>query len=100
VIDFPYDMISSVKLDKGLFSSTAGLRNSGRSGMIEKLDGTEYNGGEEAVITAIPKDKADEFLEVIRNGNGYAKRSIILSTSQFYTCNYDLGFNFLLTVII
>jgi hypothetical protein len=27
--------------------------------MIEKLHGTEYNGGEEAaVITAIPKDKA------------------------------------------
>ena len=37
--------------------------------MIEKLAGTVYNGGgEEAVITAIPNDKADEFLEVIRNG--------------------------------
>jgi hypothetical protein len=56
-------MISSVKLDKGVFSSSviftsAGLRNSGRRGMIEKLAGTEYNGGEEAaVITAIPKLK-------------------------------------------
>jgi hypothetical protein len=36
--------------------------------MIEKLAGIEYNGGEEAVITAIPKDKAEELLEVIRNG--------------------------------
>ena len=64
VVDFPYDMISSVKLDKAVFSSndiftSAGLRNSGRRGMIEKLVGTEYNVGEEAaVITAIPKDKA------------------------------------------
>src|SRR5919198_4869866 len=62
IVDFPYDMISSVKLDKGVFSSnviftSAGLRNSGRRGMIEKLAGTEYNGGEEAVITAIPKNK-------------------------------------------
>jgi hypothetical protein len=58
----------------GVFSSnviftSAELRNSGRRGVIEKLDGTEYNGGEEAaVITAIPKDKAEELLEVIRNG--------------------------------
>ena len=65
VVDFPYDMmISSVKLYKGVFSSndiftSAGLRNSGRRGMIEKLVGTEYNVGEEAaVITTIPKDKA------------------------------------------
>jgi Bacterial PH domain/Short C-terminal domain len=73
IVDFPYDMISSVKLDKGVFSSnviftSAGLRNSGRRGIIEKLAGAEYSGGEEAVITAIPKDKAEELLEVIRNG--------------------------------
>jgi Bacterial PH domain/Short C-terminal domain len=73
IVDFPYDMISSVKLDKGVFScnvifTSAGLRNSGRRGMIEKLAGIEYNSGEEAVITAIPKDKAEELLEVIRNG--------------------------------
>ena len=73
IVDFPYDMVSSVKLDKGVFSSnviftSAGLRNSGRRDIIEKLAGTEYNGGEEAVITAIPKDKAEELLEVIRNG--------------------------------
>jgi hypothetical protein len=74
VVDFPYDMISSVKLDKGVFScnvmfTSAGLRNSGRRGMIKKLAGIEYNVGEEAaVITAIPKDKAEELLEVIRNG--------------------------------
>ena len=65
---------NSARLDKGVFScnvifTSAGLRNSGRRAMIEKLAGIEYNGGEEAaVITAIPKDKAEELLEVIRNG--------------------------------
>ena len=70
VIDFPYDMmISSVKLYKGVFSSndiftSAGLRNSGRRGMIEKLVGTEYNVGEEAaVITAIPKESCKSLVE-------------------------------------
>jgi Bacterial PH domain/Short C-terminal domain len=74
VVDFPYDMISSVKLDKGVFSSNViftavGLRKSaGHRGLIEKLSGIEYNTGEQAVITAIPKNKAEELLEVIRNG--------------------------------
>ena len=37
--------------------------------MIERLAGTEDNGGEEAaVIIVIAKDKAEELLEVIRNG--------------------------------
>ena len=37
--------------------------------MIERLDGTEYNGGEEAaVIIVVAKYKAEELLEVIRNG--------------------------------
>jgi hypothetical protein len=40
----------------------------GRRGMMEKLAGTEYNGGKGVVITTIPKYKADELFEVIRNG--------------------------------
>ena len=69
VVDFPYDMISSVKLDKAVFSSndiftSAGMRNSGRRGMIEKLAGIEYNVGEEAaVITAIPKESCKSLVE-------------------------------------
>ena len=47
-----------------------------------KLAGIEYDGGEEAaVITAIPKDKAEELPEVIRNGMNL-QRSILLSTSD------------------
>jgi hypothetical protein len=76
VVDIPYDMITSVRLDKGVFSSNVifrapGLRSTGRLGMIEKLTGSEYSdsdNSENTVITAIPKDKAQDLVEVIRNG--------------------------------
>jgi Bacterial PH domain len=81
IVDIPYDMISSVRIDKGVFSSNImfkapGLINSSRRGKLDKLmmvDGDEIRheqvGEEEdGIITAIPKDKAEELLEVIRNG--------------------------------
>ena len=73
VVDIPYDLISSVRFDKGVFSSTViftapGLRSSGRLGLIEKMAGAEFGANEEAAITAIPKDKAEDLVEVIRNG--------------------------------
>ncbi|MFL6424412.1 MAG: PH domain-containing protein [Nitrososphaeraceae archaeon] len=81
IVDIPYDMISSVRIDKGMFSSNImfkapGLVNSSRRGKLDKLmmvDGDEIRreqvGEEEdGIITAIPKDKAEELLEVIRNG--------------------------------
>jgi hypothetical protein len=73
VVDIPYDMITSVRLDKGVFSCNIifrapGLRSTGRLGMIEKLTGNEYDDSEDTVITAIPKDKAQDVVEVIRNG--------------------------------
>jgi hypothetical protein len=81
IVDIPYDMISSVRIDKGMFSSNImfkapGLINSSRRGKLDKLmmvDGDEIRreqvGEEEdGIITAIPKDKAEELLEVIRNG--------------------------------
>lgn len=73
VVDIPYDLISSVRLDKGVFSSSViftapGLRSTGRLGLIEKMSGTEFSPNEDAVITAIPKDKAEDLVEVIRNG--------------------------------
>jgi Bacterial PH domain/Short C-terminal domain len=77
VVDIPYDMISSVRLDKGVFSSNVifkapGLIRSGRRGTLDKM--MESYGDksglaeEEAIITAIPKDKAEELVEIIRNG--------------------------------
>jgi hypothetical protein len=82
IVDIPYDMISSVKIDKGVFSSNVifkapGLINSTRRGKLDKLmmidrdeiSRREQIGEEEdGIITAIPKDKAEELLEVIRNG--------------------------------
>ena len=78
IIDIPYDMITSVKLDKGIFSSSIifkapGLISSGRLRNMEKLTGNEEDENnnrsmEEGVITAIPKEKAEDLIEVIRNG--------------------------------
>jgi Bacterial PH domain/Short C-terminal domain len=81
IVDIPYDMISSVRIDKGVFSSNIifkapGLINSSRRGKLDKLmmvDRDEVRReqvgeGEDGIITAIPKDKAEELVEIIRNG--------------------------------
>jgi hypothetical protein len=71
VVDIPYDIVTSVKLEKGLLSSTIrfkspGLMSSTKLGMIDSLiDGEDDQGG---VIEAIPKDKAQDLLEIIRSG--------------------------------
>ena len=77
VVDIPYDMISSIRLDKGVFSSNVifkapGLISSGRRGTLDKM--MEVYGDkrglaeEEGMIAAIPKNKAEELVEIIRNG--------------------------------
>src|SRR2546423_1847824 len=86
VVDIPYDIITSIRLDKGVFSSNVifralGLRSSGRLGMIEKLTGNEY--GEDTVITAISKDKAQDLVEVIRNGMDRQREVYQKSQQQF-----------------
>jgi Short C-terminal domain len=81
IIDIPYDMVSSVRIDKGIFSSNIifkapGLINSSRRGRLDKLvmsdkdeiKREQVGEEEEGIITAIPKDKAEDLLEVIRNG--------------------------------
>jgi hypothetical protein len=77
IVDIPYDMISSVRLDKGVFSSNVifkapGLINSSRRGKLDKLmEGSGNISGlaeEDGMIAAIPKNKAEELVEVIRNG--------------------------------
>jgi Bacterial PH domain len=72
VIDIPYDIITSVKLEKGLLSSTIrfkapGLMSSTRLGMMDSIvDGEDNDQG--GVIEAIPKGKAQDLLEIIRSG--------------------------------
>src|ERR687888_2068635 len=78
VVDIPYDMISSVRIDKGVFSSNVifkapGLVNSTHRGKIDKMIegyGNTSSGlaEEDGIITAIPKKKAEELVEIIRNG--------------------------------
>jgi len=71
VIDIPYDIVTSVKLERGLLSSTIrfkapGLMSSTKLGMMDSLiDGEDDQGG---IIEAIPKDKAQDLLEIIRSG--------------------------------
>jgi hypothetical protein len=72
VIDIPYDIITSIKLEKGLLSSTIrfkapALMSSTRLGMMDSIvDGEDNDQG--GVIEAIPKDKAEDLLEIIRSG--------------------------------
>ncbi|MFL6328450.1 MAG: PH domain-containing protein, partial [Nitrososphaeraceae archaeon] len=71
VIDIPYDIITSVKLEKGLLSSTIrfkapGLMSSTRLGMMDSIvDGEDNDQG--GIIEAIPRDKAEDLLEIIRS---------------------------------
>lgn len=71
LIDIPYDVITSVKLMKGVFTSTIlftapSLVNQSRLGLLnEDIGGEEDQGG---IIEAISKDKAERLLEIIRRG--------------------------------
>ena len=71
VVDIPYEIVTSVKLEKGLLSSTIrfkapGLLSSTKLGMMDSMiDGEDDQGG---IIEAIPKDKAQDLLEIIRSG--------------------------------
>src|ERR671912_791540 len=71
VVDIPYDIITSIKLEKGLLSSTIrfkapGIMSSTKLGMIDSIvDGEDDQGG---IIEAISKDKAQDLLEMIRSG--------------------------------
>jgi hypothetical protein len=71
IIDIPYDVITSIKLEKGLFSSTIrfeapALVGSKRLGMIHEI--VSGKNEHEGVINAIPKARAEDLLEVIRSG--------------------------------
>ncbi|HEX5921040.1 MAG TPA: PH domain-containing protein [Nitrososphaeraceae archaeon] len=84
LIDIPYDVITSVKLQKGIFTSTILFKaptmvNKSKLGLMdENISGEDDHG---AVIEALPKDKAEELLEIIRRhmkvtGSGEATSSI------------------------
>jgi Bacterial PH domain/Short C-terminal domain len=82
IVDIPYDVITSVKLEKGLLSSTIrfeapALVGSKRLGMIDGIVSGEND--HEGVIEAIPRRKAEDLVEVIRSGihhRGYSSNEI------------------------
>ena len=96
IIDIPYDVITSVKLDKGLLSSTIrfeapALVGSKRLGMIDGIVGGEND--HEGMIEAIPKRKAEDVVQVIRSGmhrTGYNQdETQIVSHHQSSDINYQ-----------
>jgi hypothetical protein len=74
IIEIPYNVIANAKIEKGVFSASVifnapGLFNPnipGRIPWVKRLETDEH--GENGVIDAIPKKKAEDLLEVIRNG--------------------------------
>lgn len=84
LIDIPYDVITSVKLQKGFFTSTIlfkapTLLNKSKLGLLDENIGGEDD--QEGVIEALPKDKAEELLEIIRRrmkstGNGESTSNV------------------------
>lgn len=88
LIDIPYDVITSVKLQKGVFSSTILFKaptmvNKSKLGLMdENISGEDDQDG---VIEALSKDKAEELLEIIRRrmkvtGSGEAETTSSIDT--------------------
>jgi Bacterial PH domain/Short C-terminal domain len=71
LVDIPYDVITSVKLLKGVLTSTIlfkapALVNKSKLGLLdEDIEGEHDQGG---TIQALPKGKAEDLLEIIRRG--------------------------------
>jgi hypothetical protein len=71
IVDIPYDVITSVKLQKGVFTSAIlfkapALVNKSKLGLLdEDISGEDDQDG---IIEAVPKDKAEDLLEIIRRG--------------------------------
>jgi hypothetical protein len=75
--DIPYSSITGVKLEKGIFSSTIVLRSPGLSemGRVGRSTGLiAWGRGEDGAIDAIPKDKADQLMQIIKNGVEASKK--------------------------
>ena len=86
VVDIPYDIITSLKLEKGLLSSTIrfkapGLMSSTKLGMMDSI--IEGEDDQTGIIEAIPKDKAEDLLEIIRSGMQDSRRLAASNKQKF-----------------
>jgi hypothetical protein len=69
--DIPYDKMTSVKLEKGVFSSTILIRVPGLSEIsrVSKSSGLiAWGRGEDGQIDALSKDKGEGLFAIIREG--------------------------------
>ena len=82
--DIPYDKMTSVKLEKGIFSSTVLIRAPGLSEMsrVSKSSGLiAWGRGEDGQIDALSKDKGERLFTIIREGIGGAKKTVSAQSS-------------------
>lgn len=74
--DIPYDKMTSVKLEKGVFSSTVLIRAPGLGEMsrVSRYSGLiAWGPGEDGQIDALTKDKGERLFTIIRAGIDGAK---------------------------
>src|SRR5918997_2100070 len=86
--DIPYDKMTSVKLEKGIFSSTVLIRAPGLSEMsrVSKSSGLiAWGRGEDGQIDALSKDKGEQLFTIIREGIDGTKK--ISTQSAINTVN-------------
>src|ERR671922_1636748 len=82
--DIPYDKMTSVKLEKGVFSSTILIRTPGLSEMsrFSKHSGLiAWGRGEDGQIDALPKNKAEQLFTIVRQGIDKAKKAAALPST-------------------
>lgn len=78
VEEITYDQITSVKLEKGMFSSTVIIRSPGLSEIsrLSKASGLiAWGRGEEGQIDAIPKKKGEQLVRIIKEKMASSKDS-------------------------
>jgi hypothetical protein len=77
--DIPYDKMTSVKLEKGIFSSTILIRAPGLSEVsrVSKHSGLiAWGRGEDGQIDALSKDKGERLFTIIREGIDGGKKAV------------------------
>lgn len=79
IIDIPYNVITNAKIEKGILSASVIFNAPGlfNPNVPEKIPGVKrlstHEHGEDGVIDAIPKKKAEDLLEVIRYGIAHVR---------------------------
>jgi len=75
--DIPYDQITSVKIERGLFSSTIVIRSPGLS-ELSRLSSSSgllaWGREEDGAIDSLEKDKAEQILLIIKKGMAEARK--------------------------